>query len=98
MPAILPSDVDGQGFDNNYKLDRAVYIFGQTSISPAINGLCTQGYYEIKSIGPDSKDDRGEPAPNHLNARLYDPTNGTLSAGDLVTYQDTSIKAEQRAP
>lgn len=43
----------------------------------------------LKSIGPDWIDDRSNTAPGYgAGARLYDPTNGVLSRGDIVIFND----------
>ena len=41
--------------------------------------------WELKSVGPDGQDDR---AISALNAQMYDPTNGTVSPGDIVWFND----------
>jgi hypothetical protein len=50
-----------------------------------------KGEWLMKSVGPDNIDDRQSTAPGYiLNARVYDPTNGTTSRGDIVTFSDIS--------
>lgn len=98
------AQVGNSGVDANYALDRLVYLYPPPSpiASPPVGllGILGPGEYLIKSVGPDGRDDRdqqqlgaGETA---ALARVYDPTNGTISAGDIVTWQDTSIPAEPR--
>ncbi|MBI5154195.1 prepilin-type N-terminal cleavage/methylation domain-containing protein [Candidatus Poribacteria bacterium] len=88
---------DSAGIDENYKLDRLVYLLGVGSSTPANLDFSRRGYYGMKSVGPNNIDDRDAaqipPSSSPTSARVYDPTNGTVSDGDIVTYQDTSILA-----
>lgn len=43
--------------------------------------------YYIMSHGPDGDHDSPELAENPLGAALYDPTNGTISSGDIIYFQ-----------
>jgi len=82
---VSPQD----GKDDNYNTDRAVYL-GQGVL--ALNlAVRSQGEWELKSVGPNNIDDRdGNQVSNPADARLYDPTNGTISAGDIVVFSDQS--------
>lgn len=78
------------GLDDNYNKDRFMYLANGDS---AINlGLRSQGEWELKSVGPNNEDDFHIIG---LNARAYDPTNGTISEGDLTVFSDT-VKSGQR--
>ncbi len=89
----LTTDVAPQdGLDDNYNTDRAVYMGSNIlSINLAVR---SQGYWMMKSVGPNNVDDR-----NTLgnNARVYDATNGTVSEGDIVVFSDSSGFAQPRA-
>jgi len=93
--------VDAAGFDENYKLDRVCYLRGEQTVLPGTIEFSRMGYWGLKSVGPNNWDDRdgsdltGTRIGTIGNARLYDPTNGTVSAGDIVTYGDRSTKAEE---
>jgi prepilin-type N-terminal cleavage/methylation domain-containing protein len=90
-------NVDGQGFDQSYKNDRLTYLTAST-LTLANNETAISGFYMLKSVGPDNIDNRNGLDPevaNPLQARVYDPTNGTTSFGDIVTFQDTQIPADQ---
>lgn len=87
----------------SYAGDRLAYIeqnsLGLVSIAQR-GTILSRGEWLIKSVGPDNLDDRdagsGSPTVNArpgwtaLSARAYDPTNGTVSWGDVVTYSDRS--------
>lgn len=94
------SPTDNGGTDQDYMIDRIIYLLGVPSLTPGNTGFARAGFYEMKSVGPNNIDDRNQNqiGPGNLptNARIYDPTNGTVSAGDIVTYQDTSIIASQQ--
>ena len=81
---------DANGFDTSYQLDRIVYILSNGGSLAQKFGERSKGEWEIKSVGPNNIDDfdqsqTGQPS---ANARSYDPTNGTLSAGDVVVFSD----------
>jgi hypothetical protein len=45
--------------------------------------------WELKSVGPDGKDDVYEKNQGRISwPNIYDPTNGTVSAGDIVWFSD----------
>ena len=78
------------GYDDNYEKDRFCYLANGDS---AINlGLRAQGEWELKSVGPNNEDDFHTMG---ANARAYDPTNGTISQGDITVFSDT-VKSGQR--
>jgi len=95
---------DGDGIDSSYKFDRCAYLAGAvySASNDALRGIGVTGFYGMKSVGPDNVDNRnGNDAfvlatggPNA--ARVYDSTNGTVSGGDIVNFQDTEIAAVQR--
>jgi len=70
--------------DPNYRNDRAAYILQGALASTAEK---EKGEWELKSSGPDNRDDVHEIG---ASARLYDPTNGTVSPGDIATFSDKS--------
>lgn len=86
-----PGDAEnpaGSGVDASYYADRVAYLQPGPGLSiPALNALGTGGQWLIKSNGPNNIDDRDTsvfPGP----ARVYDPSNGTVSAGDIVVFSD----------
>ncbi len=89
------SDGNSNGIDDNYEADRRAYLLlnqggGGLGGVIGLRGILESGEYLIKSVGPDNEDDRNV-RPGQ--AVIYDPTNGTVSFGDIVTFQDTSIPA-----
>jgi type II secretion system protein G len=88
---VLPATpATPRGADNNYVADRlAYYWFG---IAPS-QLAAESGEWLIKSVGPDNEDDRDlnsgtRPGWSPTLARVYDPTNGTVSLGDIVVFND----------
>ncbi len=79
--------------DPSYINDRTAY-FGLVDLllTPAERDeLEKKGEWSLKSSGPDGLDDRhidDAPAGGPGAARPYDPTNGTISRGDIVIYSD----------
>ena len=73
-----------------YQNDRTAYILQGGPLSAASAVVPHQGEWLLKSVGPDNLDDRDSVANQGfgLGARLYDPTNGTVSRGDIVTFSD----------
>ncbi len=64
------------------------YYAGGTILDAALVDL-QRIRWEIKSVGPDSKDDVYERNSGKIPwPYLYDPTNGTVSPGDLVWFND----------
>ncbi len=79
-----PADIDP-----DYISDRRAYLKDFVG-DPVPNSAAITGYWMLKSVGPDNVDNRdttqtGEPA---INARVYDPTNGTVSKGDIIVFGD----------
>jgi type II secretion system protein G len=73
-------------FDANYMLDRAVYL----QLAPLDFEKQAGGFWMLKSVGPNNGDDRdSQQGFVATAARVYDPTNGTVSAGDVVVFGDT---------
>ena len=87
---ISGSTVSGTGIDGNYALDRAVYLYEGDQTEPRR----LAGHWALKSVGPDGIDNRDGaqlpygPQTSVDQARVYDPTNGTISAGDIMVYSD----------
>lgn len=72
------------GIRPSYKNDRVAYLGVLLSSADA-----EAGEYMIKSVGPDNNDDRDSaPTGFGANAKVYDPTNGTVSRGDVVIFSD----------
>jgi len=51
------------------------------------------GSWNLKSVGPDNKDDFSTLADL---ARVYDATNGTISDGDILVFSDTAGFGQQQ--
>jgi len=68
----------------DYMTDRYVYLIAPDLAGPEPR---TRGEWLLKSAGPNGEDDR---FVRGNNARLYDPTNGTVSDGDIVIFSDRS--------
>jgi type II secretion system protein G len=88
--------------DQSYERDRAVYLAGANvtgAVPPGLRDLAQSGEWFLKSVGPNNFDDREDAARNPVGngafARIYDATNGTVSDGDIVTFSDRSIAAQQ---
>jgi type II secretion system protein G len=89
IPGVTTNDA-ATGVDVNYRADRIFYFTQNASL--AINlAQRDQGSWELKSVGPNNIDDF--PLGN---ARPYDPTNGTISAGDVVAFGDTASIMHQK--
>jgi prepilin-type N-terminal cleavage/methylation domain-containing protein len=89
---IIPNDPDTpdgsplDGIDDNYEKDRTYYVSQMGSLQDNA-AVRPNGYWELKSVGPNNTDDFNTMG---ANCRPYDPTNGTISAGDVVTFGDIS--------
>ncbi|MBN1475488.1 prepilin-type N-terminal cleavage/methylation domain-containing protein [Candidatus Sumerlaeota bacterium] len=87
---ISGTTVSGTGIDSNYALDRAVYLYEGDQTDPRR----LAGHWALKSVGPDNVDNRDSaqlpygPQTSVDQARVYDPTNGTISGGDIMVYSD----------
>jgi prepilin-type N-terminal cleavage/methylation domain-containing protein len=86
-------DGNSDGISDSYVEDRGAYLILPNQ--PGFTGQRTAGEYMIKSVGPDNIDNRDPNPPNQyiFPAFSYDPTNGTVSDGDIVTFSDTTINA-----
>jgi len=76
---------------NGYRNDRTAYLGPLTGMTAAEQAAINEaGEWLIKSVGPDNLDDRDNAANEGFgtNARVYDPTNGTTSRGDIVIFSD----------
>jgi type II secretion system protein G len=81
---LTPDSSPLDGFDDNYEQDRIRYI--AQNVSLIVNAQeRIKGAWELKSVGPNNVDDFNVIG---ANARRYDPTNGTISAGDVVVFSD----------
>ncbi|MGF1573335.1 MAG: prepilin-type N-terminal cleavage/methylation domain-containing protein [Sumerlaeia bacterium] len=88
--------VIANGVNQDYETDRRAYLYSNQLI-PNILDLIAQGEWSLKSAGPDALDNRDgsnqrviDEQGGRDNARIYDPTNGTVSLGDIVIYSDTN--------
>lgn len=72
-------------YDQDYQTDRRCYALNGGSSAAEVLGDRTNGFWELKSVGPNNEDDRNT---LQLQARSYDPTNGTVSLGDVVVFSD----------
>lgn len=77
-PDASPND----GIDDNYQKDRVAYLSLGSSLAANAKYM-KGGFWELKSVGPDNFDNFT------VNPSPYDPTNGTVSAGDVVIFSDT---------
>lgn len=81
---LTPDSSPTDGIDDNYQQDRIRYIAQNASL--IVNAQeRMKGAWELKSVGPNNVDDFNVIG---ANARRYDPTNGTISAGDVVVFSD----------
>ncbi|AXA35129.1 MAG: prepilin-type N-terminal cleavage/methylation domain-containing protein [Candidatus Hydrogenedentota bacterium] len=81
---LTPDSSPADGLDDNYQQDRIRYIAQNASL--IINAAeRMKGAWELKSVGPNNVDDFNVFG---ANARRYDPTNGTISMGDVVVFSD----------
>jgi len=71
-------------FGADYIADRRAYAVQGQLVPPLRLG---KGSWLLKSSGPDARDDRNVIGND---ARIYDSTNGTISAGDIVIFSDIS--------
>ncbi|GAB4313905.1 MAG: hypothetical protein Kow0059_05330 [Candidatus Sumerlaeia bacterium] len=90
--------VDFSTVDPDYVIDRQVYLYAGAVIT---DNRRFAGFWELKSVGPNNIDDRDNTQVAPLgrtanDARIYDPTNGTVSDGDIVQYGDTQGFASQQ--
>jgi type II secretion system protein G len=78
---------DPSAVDPNYARDRQAYITQANTLNDPRHA---QGEWSLKSVGPDNIDDRDASNPRNSGhtARLYDPTNGTVSRGDIAVFND----------
>jgi hypothetical protein len=95
-PPITTDASPADGLDDNYNTDRGVYIGG--GIPAVVLAVRSSGSWMLKSVGPDNRDDRdaAQNPAGATTARVYDPTNGTVSPGDVVVFSDTQGFAQQR--
>jgi type II secretion system protein G len=84
VSGLTPDSSPTDGFDDNYQADRIRYIAQNVSFQVNMAERI-KGAWELKSVGPNNADDF-----NTIGgfARRYDPTNGTISAGDVVVFSD----------
>jgi type II secretion system protein G len=87
--AQTDNGVAGNEANAFYENDRRAYIRqGQISSGSQL----AEGDWQLKSVGPDAVDNRSlttsTPPGDDAGARLYDPTNGTVSRGDIVIFSD----------
>lgn len=71
--------------DSDYSRDRTSYLLMGAPLSPATLAIANGGEWHLKSVGPDNRDDV---FVLNTDARLYDATNGTVSVGDILVFND----------
>lgn len=84
---LAAGTVDGNA---DYSADRRTYIESGALLPPT---EYTRGQWLLKSVGPDAVDSRDSVAnggSGPTGARVYDSSNGTISAGDIVIFSDRS--------
>ncbi len=85
----LPELTTPAAYISRYPMD--IFHWEGERVRPIVYGTCSsaQSYWYVYSYGPDRK--------NQYAAVLYDPTNGTVSAGDLkrTTARDVLAVAPQ---
>jgi type II secretion system protein G len=98
IPGVTTDNTPADNLDDNYNADRSVYLAGgNLAMSLAVR---SQGNWMLKSVGPNNIDDRDSQQLTSpltpADARVYDPTNGTTSRGDLIVFSDTQGFAQQK--
>jgi type II secretory pathway pseudopilin PulG len=83
--------------DSNFTNDVVAYYFQGALVSPQVrNEFIAANDWEMVSVGPDGIDDRMNTAPGYgINARVYDPTNGALSRGNVVWFSAYRVPQAQ---
>ncbi|CAN5425169.1 hypothetical protein BH09SUM1_BH09SUM1_03940 [soil metagenome] len=78
---------DANTVDPDYRADRSAYVLQGALASQETQ---SKGEWNMKSVGPDNIDDRDGMNPKNtgVSPRAYDPTNGTVSRGDIVLFSD----------
>jgi type II secretion system protein G len=81
--------------NEDYTKDRETYVmfnFNGQLVAPDVRAeAVTRGAWLLKSVGPDNIDDRDTTHPEYTGLpAVYDPTNGTVSRGDILTFSDIS--------
>lgn len=107
----VESDLNLNGVDDSYELDRMAYRYGTSSnrspqsrvppggVVPEFTPAdLARGDWMLKSVGPNNIDDRtGDAGPfSGPHARVYNPANGTMSHGDIVVFRDPADPGARR--
>lgn len=79
--------------NNPYDINRdyLIYTGNAGDIITDINEVAPPLRWELKSVGPNRIDDREQ---FNLQARIYDPTNGTISMGDIVIFNNNKASLD----
>ena len=97
-PGYTTDSSPADGLDDSYQLDRVVYLAEGNLAKTLAERI--KGEWMLKSVGPDNLDNRDDQqlkgGVTGTDARVYDPTNGTVSAGDIVVFSDSSGFASPR--
>lgn len=89
--ATIEAAVTGSDYDKSFNQDRQAYLAGGV-LNETYFAVTDTGLWMLKSVGPNNEDDR---STLNLGARIYDPTNGTISSGDIVVFSDRQGLAGQ---
>lgn len=73
--------------DPNYQADVQLFAFMGNTLG-GLEPFLGQSQWLLRSVGPDGLDDRADLA---LLARPYDPSNGTLSRGDVAWFSNLQV-------
>ncbi len=87
-PVAYLSSVPSDPFFNKYMLARDDHYAPHYEVASACAWKEPYDCYCMQSIGPDQDDDfsGNDNWPNGGNVRPYDPTNGTVSLGDIYRF------------
>ena len=83
--------------DANFTDSVICYYFQGALVTPQVrNEFIAANEWAMISVGPDEIDDRTSSPPGFgMNARVYDPTNGTLSRGNVVWFSAYRVPQPQ---
>ena len=83
--------------DSNFSSDVVAYYFQGALVTPQVrNEFIAANDWEMISVGPDGIEDRMSSPPGYgVNARVYDPTNGTISRGNVVWFSAYRVPQPQ---
>lgn len=89
--ALYTNKTYGSGTDPNFQADVVAFAFSGAP-SPAVFPFVAASNWGLRSVGPDGIDDRSSRFPGYgSGARVYDPTNGLASRGDVVWFSNAKL-------